>query len=140
MATPMNAVSRVPMWGWMDLNLDNGDFLSLWFLPYEEKEVAWATVLHPNGSQSVFYVEPMLNTASNYWTSELSGISYPTRWIVSIPEIDAKMEVVSDPQNQEFFSEQVSSLTHYEGASRISGTYHGKVVNGHCYVELMNWK
>ncbi len=140
MATPMKAVSRVPMWGWMDLNLDNGDFLSLWFLPDEKGEVAWVTVVHPDGSQSVLYVEPMIKTASDYWRSELSGISYPTRWIVNIPDLNAKLEVVSDPQNQEVFSKQVPNLTHYEGASKISGTYRGEEVHGHCYVELMNWK
>lgn len=52
MAAPMKAVSRVPMWGWMDLNIDNGDFLILWFLPDEKGEVAWAVVVHPDGSQS----------------------------------------------------------------------------------------
>ena len=140
LATPMDAVSKVPMWGWMDLNLSNGEFLSLWFLPYEKGEVAWATVLHEDGSQSVLYVEPMLKNASDYWTSELSGISYPTRWVINMPDTDAKLEVVSDPQNQEVFSEEVPSLTHYEGASIITGTYKGENVHGKCYVELMNWR
>lgn len=82
----------------------------------------------------------MIKTASYYWKSELFGISYPNRWIVNIPDLNAKLEVVSDPQNQEAFSKQVPNHTHYEGTSKILGTYRGEEVHGHCYVELMIWK
>lgn len=52
-------------WGWMDMNLDNGDYLSLWFTVENGKETAWATVLHPDGTHSVVYVEPMLQNADD---------------------------------------------------------------------------
>ena len=48
------AVSADPAfkWSWMDINLDNGDAVSLWSAPaaFGGEERAWATILHADGS------------------------------------------------------------------------------------------
>ena len=127
-------------WTWMDLNLDNGDKLSLWNVVDDATniETAWATVLHEDGTQSVVTVEPLKNGESEYWTSEKSNQKYPTQWIVKIPEYDACLKVISSPKEQEIVS-AMPTLNKYEGASKVSGTYRGKEVKGYCYVELVGY-
>jgi predicted secreted hydrolase len=135
------AGSPEPTWSWMGLRLDNGDSLSLWsaFDDSIGKDRAWATVLHPDGSQTVAAVEPSLGAADE-WTSEESGNTYPTRWSVSIPALDIQLAVVPAPRRQEIIS-VVPFLTKYEGASTVSGSYGGKPVQGYGYVELVGaWK
>jgi predicted secreted hydrolase len=128
-------------WSWMDINLDNGDALSLWSGPAAMggEERAWATILHADGSQSVVAAEPGLG-AREVWHSEKSGARYPTRWTVRIPAMDAELEVVPSPREQEFVS-QAPAFNKYEGASAMSGTWRGKPAKGFGYVELVGvWR
>ncbi len=129
-------------WSWMDLNLDNGDKISLWGTEEDSSgnENAWATVLQTDGTQIVVAVEPLSIGASDYWLSEKSGQTYPTRWTVKIPSLDAVLEVIPSPREQEIVS-QFELLHKYEGASSVKGTYKGQEVTGYCYVELVgSWK
>jgi predicted secreted hydrolase len=129
-------------WSWVDLNLDNGDAISLWSAPdlASGRERAWATVLHADGTQTVTAAEPLVAGARDLWTSPESGQTYPTRWTVRIPALDAEIEVVPAPREQEIVS-QVPMLHKYEGASQMHGTYRGKQVTGFGYVELVGvWR
>ncbi|OOM73668.1 hydroxyneurosporene synthase (CrtC) [Clostridium puniceum] len=129
-------------WSWMDINLDNGDKISLWDTVDHSNgnENAWATILHPDGSQSVVSVEPLSVGESNYWLSTKSGQRYPTHWIVKIPSLDACLEVTPVPREQELIAE-LEIFNKYEGASTVKGTYKGKETTGYCYVELVgSWK
>lgn len=136
---PDNVLGR---WSWMDLNLDNGDKISLWDV-YDlstKKENAWATVLHPDGTQTVVAVEPLSAGESDYWLSEKSAQRYPTHWVVKIPSLDACLEVIPSPREQELLSEYDFALK-YEGACSVKGSYKGKDTTGFCYVELVGvWK
>ena len=129
-------------WSWMDINLDNGDTISLWGTVDDSTgtENAWATILHPDGSQIVTVVEPLSMGESDHWLSPKSGQKYPTHWIVKIPAMDAILEVTPSPREQEIVS-LIDVLHKYEGASFVKGTYKGKKTTGYCYVELVGpWK
>jgi predicted secreted hydrolase len=128
-------------WTWMDLNLDNGERVSLWgAVNRAGEEHSWATILHPDGSLVVVGVEPLSQGESRLWTSERSGWKYPTQWVVRIPEYDAVLDVTPSPMEQEVVS-VMEPLNKYEGASSVKGTWQGKNVTGHCYVELVGqWK
>ena len=123
-------------WTWMDLNLDCGDSISLWStqLIGSGEEHAWATILHADGSQTTANMTPLTRSQSDFWKSSVSGQNYPTRWLVEIPEVDAKLEVVAVMKEQEIASQFINK---YEAASKITGTYKGKPAAGHCYVELL---
>jgi predicted secreted hydrolase len=128
-------------WSWMDINLDNGDAISLWSGADQigAAERAWATILHADGSQSVAAIEPSLG-ARDYWRSEASGAYYPTQWTVKIPAFAAELEVTPQPRYQEIVSQQ-PLLHKYEGASQIIGTWLGQAVSGFGYVELVGvWR
>lgn len=125
-------------WGWMDLHLDNGDVLSLWDMTnrtYKTNQT-WATVQHPDGTQSTCYVEPLAENEHDVWKSEVSGQTYPTGYTVKIPDLDAVLEVKALFKEQELVS-KIPFLNKYEGASTVTGTYKGKPCKGYCYVELL---
>jgi predicted secreted hydrolase len=122
----------------MALQLSGGDRVNLWDLFAQDGEVHYATVLRPDGTHELVAVDPLADTTSEFWTSPTTGKRYGTRWIVSIPALDASLTVVARPQGQEI---QEASGGIFEGASSVTGRYRGKPVTGQAYVEqLGNWR
>jgi predicted secreted hydrolase len=124
----------------MDLNLDNGDRMSLWSaVDGTGADNSWVTILHPDGRQTVTAIAPLSAGESDYWSSPKSGKRYPTRWTVTIPAFDAALEVTPHPQQQELVP--FPEIAYCEAASSVRGTYQGKDTTGYCYVELVgDWK
>lgn len=128
---------KLPVWGWMDINLDNGDKVSTWFAEEEDGENCWATVMHPSGAQRTVTVEPVVTQATDHWKSEASGAEYPMTYKIVIPELDADLTVRTAVDDQELFFPENPLYNHYEGASTVEGTYQGEPIKGYCYVELI---
>lgn len=129
-------------WSWMDINLDNGEDMSLWDMHNitNKYHYTWATVLHKDGSQTTVPIENLTVGASDFWRSEKSGQNYPTKFVVRIPDYDAELTVTSVKKEQEIASD-IKFLNKYEGASTVEGTYKGKKVKGYTYVEMLgNWE
>lgn len=145
---PMD-LTKIPTWGWMSIQLDNGDKLSFWFpnqkLDWESnygsgeqgKWYSWATVLHPDGSHSLVYAEPVDKEWGEWYHNEESPFTYPTKFTVRIPEYDAVLEVVSAPQDQEIRNPFIGSFDYYEGACKLSGTWKGEAVTGCAFLEMI---
>lgn len=121
-------------WYWMDLNMDNGDKLSLWCVEIAKITRAWATVLHADGTNKVVDVTPFTQFKAKKWYSQASGQNYPIEFTVEIKDLDAKLYVAPYPVELEIVSEHISK---YEAASQVKGTYLGKPATGFCYVELV---
>lgn len=123
-------------WAWMDINLDSDDYISLWSTEDLQtgEEHAWATVLHADGSQTVATIEALSKNRGDYWVSPISKQKYPTHWLISIPELDTRLEVFASPKEQEIVSKFINK---YEAASKVTGTFKGKEANGYCYIELV---
>ncbi|MFD5407321.1 lipocalin family protein [Streptomyces griseorubiginosus] len=68
------------------------------------------------------------------WTSPATGKSYPTRWKVTIPAEDAKLNVTVYAKDQEL----TVPTPGYEGSAAINGTYDHRPVTGTTYIELTN--
>lgn len=121
-------------WTWMDLNLSNDMRISLWDADnLKGKADAWVTVIDKNGKHIIAKLTPLKQDASDYWHSDESGYSYPTKWRVQVPELEIDLVVNAKPQAQEVNG----TSARYEGASSISGTVKGEKVKGNCYVEMV---
>lgn len=127
----------LPVWGWMDINLDCGDKISTWFAIEDGRENCWATVMHPDGAQRTVRVDDVVKSAGDYWTSEASGASYPMTYKISIPELEADLTVRCAVEDQELYFPEKALYNHYEGASTVEGTYEGSPACGYCYTELI---
>lgn len=128
---------RFPAWGWMDINLDKGMVISTWFPVEKFGEDCWATVMYPDGRQHKVKLNPVIGQAEDWWKSPVSDYAYPTKYHVQCPELDFDLTVVCAPKEQELNFEGFPTLSHYEGASQVTGTYGGKAVTGYCYVETI---
>lgn len=129
-------------WVWMDLNLSNGDTISLWDMHDLKGGTikTWGTILHADDSQEVVEIEAVEKGEGDYWESSKSGNRYPTSFTVRIPAKNAELKVTTKVKNQEIVS-RMPLFTKYESGSKISGTYEGKDVGGYTYVELLGkWK
>ncbi|WP_322750271.1 MULTISPECIES: lipocalin family protein [unclassified Frankia] len=116
-------------WTWMDLNLSNGDKISLWDMRYNT-EHTWGTIVSPDGTHTI---APATITpdASSVWTSPTTGARYPTRFKVTIPGQHAELHVTVTTKDQEL----VAAGSRYEGSATVTGTYEGRRVTGYTYVE-----
>ena len=119
----------------MGISLDNGDRISLWDIIEGDKEHAFATMLHPDGRHEIVDVEPLAKDATSIWKSAATGHRYPTRWVVSIPMLKARLRVEPLVREQEVVSP--IGIHKYEGASKVAGQMEGKPVTGHAVVELV---
>ena len=123
-------------WTWMNLTLDNGDVLGLWDIYLYGKLSSWVTMAEPDGSHIVANVEPLAESASEFWISPM-GQRYPTNWVIKIPELEAELIVRAIKKEQEVPSD---ILPKYEGLCNITGTFRGKPVTGYNLVEMVgNW-
>ena len=129
---------QLPVWGWMDINLENGDKISTWFAEEDNGENCWATIMYPDGAQRTVLVEPVVARASDYWKSPQSGAEYPMTYRIQIPELEADLTVKTAVDNQELYFPENPLYNHYEGASAVSGTYQGRNVKGYCYTDLID--
>ncbi|MCW8378732.1 lipocalin family protein [Streptomyces justiciae] len=125
-------------WTWMNLSLSNGDKVAIWEF-VGDKRNTWATVLHPDGAYELVAVKSLAEDASDYWTSPDSGNTYPTRWRVQIPSLEAYLTVrVTGPAGQELAT---GSLVRFEGTATASGIYQGEKVTSRNYVEMVgDWR
>lgn len=120
-------------WSWMNLNLSNGDKVSVWNQKRDGKKTDFATILKPDGTQTV--AEAALTPdESTLWTSPATGKKYPTRWKVTIPGEDAKLDVTVYAKDQEL----TVPAPGYEGSAAVTGTYDHRPVTGNTYIELTN--
>lgn len=93
------------------------------------------TAVHPDGTHVV--APTMLPVeATDAWTSPRTGRSYPTRCVVRAPQIGTELIIEVPYKEQEIVSKE-PSLTKYEGAATVTGTYLGQRVTGHAYLELV---
>lgn len=126
-------------WVWMDIHFDNNaDKISLFGVTelMSGKENCWATVLHPDGTQSGAGVDPMVSNSFDIWESKTTGMRYPTGWVVIIPEWNCWLTVKSVMDEQEIAADNPAGRK-YEGASYITGIYKGKETTGYCCLELV---
>lgn len=125
-------------WTWMDLNLDNGETISLWDMnDLKDNSVkTWGTILHADNTQEVVEINPISEGEGDYWKSSASKNTYPTSFTVTIPSKKAKLNITTGIKNQEIVC-KMPLFTKYEAGSEIHGTYEGKPVSGYCYVELL---
>ncbi|ETY74275.1 hypothetical protein LFAB_08320 [Lactiplantibacillus fabifermentans T30PCM01] len=124
-------------WSWMDINLNDGTSISLWDYSVNTTESAWATIQYNDGSQLVCPIEVLSKTQSDPWTSPKTGLTYPTKWTVNIPLVDASLNITPSPMEQEVASDDKGAVPRYEGASSIEGVLQGRDVHGFGYVELV---
>jgi predicted secreted hydrolase len=133
--------TKLRKWTWMSIQLGNGESINLWDLYDSQGEEHWATVLHPDGSESIVAVDPLAENATDFRTSPTTGQRYAGKWTVEIPGLRTTLTVTATPTLQEIQAGLPFTPGIDEAASTVTGGYDGTRVSGHAYVEQFGiWK
>ena len=129
-------------WDWFSTELDDGTHLMLYEMRLEggDKDVTSsgtvrapeATALHLTADD--FSIEP-----TGSWTSDRSGIRYPSGWTLTVPSEELVLDVQPVVPDQELATPGTTSVTYWEGLCRFRGTRAGVAVEGEGYVELVGY-
>lgn len=122
-------------WSWINFNLPNGDVMAIWdAVSLASDSYSWVTAMRADGTHVVAAVQPLAEGADEIWTSEETGNTYPSRWRIIVPALDADLTVdVTGTERQEIV---IHGDGRMEATASYAGTYDGKEVSGLSYVEL----
>jgi predicted secreted hydrolase len=125
-------------WDWFSIQLDDGAELMVFQLRRDDGSqdlFSSGTFVAPDGhgrhlAQSDFEI-----LVEETWRSQATGAVYPSRWTLSIPGEDLRLEV------EPYLAEQELTLSYayWEGAVQVEGGRAGQVVVGNGYVEMTGY-
>lgn len=93
------------------------------------------TLVLPNGSTAELGAEDFEITILDTWRSPRTGGEYPSGWSISVASENLSLVIEPHLADQELDL----SFDYWEGAVKITGTWHGRTVTGHGYVELTGY-
>ncbi|MDX2504219.1 MAG: lipocalin-like domain-containing protein [Gammaproteobacteria bacterium] len=129
-------------WDWFALHLDDGSDLML----YQMRK--------KNGSKDIYssgtFVDSLGNSkklpagefqlqAIDFWQSPASGIRYPVKWQLLVPDQNIKLTVAAQVKQQEWSKADGFSFNYWEGAVKVSGIKDHQPISGSGYLEMTGY-
>jgi len=127
-------------WDWFSIQLENGEELMLYQIRRQDgskdplSKGTW--VLEKAGiplQANDFTIE-----ATDQWKSPLKG-KYPASWKITIPKLEAVLEVRPQVKDQELRLSALSEFSYWEGTCKVEGIVKGQKVTGYGYTELTGY-
>jgi predicted secreted hydrolase len=125
-------------WDWFSLQLDNGAILMFYEIRLADGGVnpnIKGTLIWPDGVQQLVSEEDFELTPTGVWTSPRTGITYPSGWQLTLPELDIALTIAPLLVDQEMNV----SFVYWEGAIAAAGFMRGDEVTGRGYAELTGY-
>lgn len=124
-------------WDWFSIQFDNDAILMFYKIRLADGGVhphIQGTWLGPDGQRTIDENDFLLE-ATGSWSSPRTGITYPSGWTLSIPELELALTIEPLLADQEM---QVS-FVYWEGAIEVAGTLAGEQIRGKGYAELTGY-
>lgn len=125
-------------WDWFSLQFDNGAILMLYEIRLANGGVnpnIKGTLIGPDGVQQLVSEDDFELTPTGVWTSPRTGITYPSGWQLTLPELDIALTIAPLLADQEMNV----SFVYWEGAIAAAGVMRGDEVTGRGYAELTGY-
>jgi predicted secreted hydrolase len=129
-------------WDWFSIQLDNHFELMFYQMrhskgkidPYSSGTMIFADGTHHHLPLKVFQID-----ALEKWRSQKSGVTYPSKWSIKVP--DHRIELLLTPtiRDQELITKESTRVTYWEGSVRVEGKNQGDPIKGVGYVELTGY-
>ncbi len=122
-------------WDWFSIQLDDGREIMLYQLRKKDGSIdthSAGTLIEKDGSTIALEASEFNIEVLSTWESPETGVTYPSKWQVSIPEYGIDLTVVPYQPNQELNL----SFVYWEGAVSASGSG----TSGSGYVELTGYQ
>ena len=130
-------------WDWFALHLDDGSDLMLYQMRKndgtKDRYSSGTFVDQQGGSQTLSSRQFQLQ-ALEFWQSPASGIRYPIKWQVLIPEQSINLIVSTKVRHQEWSKAEGFSFNYWEGAVEVSGEKDQKPISGSGYLEMTGYR
>jgi predicted secreted hydrolase len=125
-------------WDWFALQLDDGRDVMFYLLRRRNGSadaLSAGTLVALDGTTRPLSATDATIEVLQHWQSPRSGVRYPSRWRVTVPSADLRLEVVPRLADQEL----IVGTRYWEGAVTIQGTAAGRPIAGAGYVELVGY-
>lgn len=125
-------------WDWFSLQLAGGAALMVFRLRDKagpDRDFYSGTFVDGSGNKTVLSTGQITMQPLDYWTSGRTGVRYPVKWRVSVPDLGLVLDTVPWLDDQEF----VHSFRYWEGAVRVRGRLGRRPLKGQGYVELTGY-
>lgn len=132
MKKPLGSEPGNVHWTWVAFTLSNGDVVAVWDV-VGDRERCWANIMQPDGTLTIADVEPLSENSSDPWVSDKSGITWPSKYTLKIPGVEAELLVGVTAPGQE----TLLDYNRMEGVIHVTGTYKGQEVTGVGYAEII---
>ncbi len=125
-------------WDWFALQLsDNREIMYYRLCNKDGSASAYSNgvIIDSTGQKISIAPDDISIAPQAYWTSPTTGVRYPVRWQMNIPEQNIKLEIIPLLENQEL----QTRFKYWEGAVSIIGKYKNETLDGYGYVELTGY-
>ncbi len=129
-------------WDWFSIQLDNNTELVLYVLRSSDASqptYASGTFIGNDGRSRSLKNDDFNIKALKTWASPKSKGVYPIEWQITLPSENLVLNVMPVFENQELITRRSTSVTYWEGSSRVSGTHKGNAIEGQAYVEMTGY-
>jgi len=128
-------------WDWFAVQLDDGSDVMLYLItaPDGSLRVVDGSIVDPDGVLTVLDQGDFTVESTGSWTSERTGISYPSGWNVQAPGAELILEITPSLLDQELDTRATTGVIYWEGEVIVEGTRAGDPVAGLGYVELTGY-
>jgi predicted secreted hydrolase len=125
-------------WDWFALQFTDGRELMFYRLRRRDGSVdrfSGGTLVDADGSARPLSARDVDITVRAYWQSLATGVRYPSRWQVRIPDEGLELDLSPHLPGQELDL----SVRYWEGAVGVTGSARGLPISGNGYVELTGY-
>ncbi len=126
-------------WDWFALQLSDGRELMFYQLRLKTGEAdsfSKGVLVFEDGSSVLLKASDVILSPRAHWTSEKTGVSYPTHWRLSLPKFELELDVEPVLAQQEMRL----SVRYWEGAISVRGIAAGEPITGRGYLELAGYE
>ena len=125
-------------WDWFALQLDDGRDVMVYRLRKKDGSPdphSAGAIVAADGTVRALALGDTAIDVLDRWTSPASGVSYPSRWRLTIPAADLSLEIAPRIAAQELDV----GTRYWEGAVKIDGRAGARPIAGQGYVELVGY-
>ena len=125
------------VWDKFIIHLNNGDDFFLYIFSSKSSTFVYpdsfCIISHPDGTSVMLKFDDFQLTQSDSWHSQISNVTYPSSWILTIPKYHYRLIMKPTIKNQEVVT---LNTTYWGGQSFVTGEKNGIPIQGYAYVEF----
>ena len=126
-------------WDWFAINLADGTDLTLSLVRAADGSypLVYGTIV--DGRSRHLRAADFTVTPTGRWRSPRTGVSYPSGWLVELPQEGLRIELAPSVPDQELDARATTNVVYWEGSQVVTATRHGQSIAGEAYVELTGY-